>query len=194
MRVSRFTVAKRWLPVAVLAVAAAGLSAGCGSSGGSKPSEAQSAASGDIPDNQVFLRYNDSAAGFSIKYPEGWARRGSGSDVTFQDKDNVIHATVTRGPAPTTASVSAELAKLKTSGVTPKGAPQKLAIHGTTAIKSTYTRQSSPDPVTGKRLSLIVDRYEYGHAGRRAVLELSTPTGVDNVDAYRLISESFRWQ
>jgi hypothetical protein len=50
------------------------------------------------------------------------------------------------------------------------------------------------DPVTGKRPLLLVDRYVYAHAGRVATLELATPKGVDNVDAYRLISRSFRWR
>ena len=47
--------------------------------------------------------------------------------------------------------------------------------------------------MTGKSLPLLVDTYEYEKGGKVAVLELSTPEGVDNVDAYRLISESFRW-
>ena len=32
------------------------------------------------------------------------------------------------------------------------------------------------------------------HAGKVAVLDLATPKGVDNVDAYRMISESFAWK
>jgi hypothetical protein len=30
--------------------------------------------------------------------------------------------------------------------------------------------------------------------GKRAVVDLGTPKGVDNVDAYRLMIQSFRWQ
>jgi hypothetical protein len=134
-------------------------------SGGGLPSEAQAAATGDIPDNQVFLVYRDPAAGYSIRYPEGWARKGSGNDVTFQEKANVIHLTVHNG--------------------SPKAKPGE---------KVTVQRQSTPDPVTGKRLPLTIDRYEYGKGGKVAVLELATPVGVDNVDAYRLISESFKWR
>jgi hypothetical protein len=33
-----------------------------------------------------------------------------------------------------------------------------------------------------------------GHRGKVATIDLATPVGVDNVDAYRLISQSFRWQ
>ncbi|HEV7771113.1 MAG TPA: PsbP-related protein [Solirubrobacterales bacterium] len=149
------------------------LVAGCGSSGltdtsgevASAPSEAQSAATGDIPDNQTFLVFHDPQAGYSIRYPEGWARKGSANDVTFKEKANVVHVVVRKGSA--------------------KGTPK---------TKTTYSRLSAPDPVTGKRLHLMIDRYEYPQGGKVAVVDLVTPVGVDNVDAYRLISESFQWQ
>jgi hypothetical protein len=128
------------------------------------PSEAQAAATGDIPDNQVFLLFHNPKAGYSIRYPEGWARTGSGNNVTFQEKANVIHIAVR------------------------KGAP-----HGKPGVKTTYSRMSAPDPVTGKRLRLLTDRYEYGNRGKVVILDLATPEGVDNVDAYRMISNSFEW-
>jgi len=48
--------------------------------------------------------------------------------------------------------------------------------------------------VTGKRVTLVVDRYYFAHAGKEAIVDLGTPVGVDNVDAYRLMIESFRWR
>ena len=74
--------------VAAAAIAAALVAAGCGGSGGSSSSpsaEAQSAATGDIPDNQVFLTFHNRNAGYSIQYPEGWTQRGNANDVTFED-------------------------------------------------------------------------------------------------------------
>jgi hypothetical protein len=159
------------------------------------PSEAESAATGDIPDNQVFLTFTDRPAGYSMRYPEGWARRGSGSDVTFQEKANVIHVTVAKGTAPTPATATDSLERLKQGDPTLKpGKPERLTLAGTPVIKVTYTRLSAPDPVTGKRVPLTIDRYLYAHGGRVAVLDLGTPVGVDNVDAYRMISRSFRWR
>jgi hypothetical protein len=143
---------------------------GCGHKNGSSapaPGEAQSAATGDIPDNQVFLTFHNASAGYSIKYPEGWARTGGGRDVTFRDKDNVVHIVVA------------------------KGRPQASARPGR---KVTYRKLGTANPVTGKRVQLMVDRYVFARAGNVATLDLSTPRGVDNVDAYRLISRSFRWQ
>lgn len=193
-------VSKRISIAIIVVVALAALVAGCGSGGGSEegqgeqpeaaarakgeataavnggeaeaaggegaaPSEAESAATGDIPDNQAFLLYTDKPAGYTIRYPEGWARTGSGKDVTFKEKANVIHVVVHSGSA--------------------KSKPGE---------KKTVTRRSAADPVTGKRLPLLVDVYEYENGGKVAVLELSTPEGVDNVDAYRMISESFQWR
>jgi hypothetical protein len=177
-----------WIAFCVMAVALGVVIAGCGSGSsaegpqtelqteagskvaepsttGAVPSEAESAATGDIPDNQAFLAYTDRPAGYTIRYPEGWARQGGGADVTFREKANVIHIVVRAGSAK-----SAE------------------------GEKRTSTRKSAADPVTGKTLPLTVDTYEFPKAGKVAVLELSTPEGVDNVDAYRLISESFRWR
>ncbi|HWW66628.1 MAG TPA: hypothetical protein VNY83_01460 [Solirubrobacterales bacterium] len=159
------------------------------------PSEAQSAATGDIPDNQIFLTYDNRAAGYSIRYPEGWTRKGSSSAVTFQDRGNVIHVLVAKGAPPTPAGVGAGVAKLKRSDPSIHGgAAQTLTLGGAPVIKLTYTRLSAPDPVTGKRLPLTIDRYEYAHGGKVAIVDLGTPKGVDNVDAYRMISETFRWR
>jgi hypothetical protein len=159
------------------------------------PSEAQSAATGDIPDNQIFLTFEDGAAGYSIRYPEGWTRSGATGSVTFQDRANVIHVVVVKGPSPTPASASARLAELKRSDPTVRiGSPQQVTIAGRPVLKVTYTRLSAADPVTAKRLPLTIDRYVYAHGGKVAIIDLGTPKGVDNVDAYRMISRSFQWR
>lgn len=205
--------------VAALALAAA--AAGCGSGGGGKnqaqptttapaaqstsgaatttqasPSalqaEAKSAAAGDIPDNQVFLLFGNRAGGYSVKYPEGWAQAGSGQSVTFRDKNNVVRVVITSAPAPTAASVRRDLASLRGAKVRSK--PQPVSLPSGRALKVTYTTVSAPNPVTGKRLTLTVDRYYVGRGGKLAIVDLGSPVGVDNVDAYRLIIQSFRWR
>lgn len=168
-------------------------------SGGGQPgalsAEAQSAATGDIPDSQVFLTFNDASAGYSMKYPEGWAQRGSGPDVTFQAKNNVVHIVVAPGPAPTPASAAAGVAKLRAAQPSlTVGSPTTLTVRGAPVIKVSYTTQSQPNPVTGKRVQLLVDRYLYDHAGKVAILDLGSPKGVDNVDAYKMMSQSFQWR
>src|SRR5947209_13219171 len=90
--------------------------------------EAASAAAGDIPDNQIFLTFHNRRAGYSMKYPEGWAQRGSGGNVTFRDKNNVIRAVVSKGPAWTRASVQSEVRALK--GMQLRGTPQAVTLSG----------------------------------------------------------------
>jgi hypothetical protein len=154
--------------------------------------EANATAAGDIPDNQVFLVFRDGGAGYSIKYPEGWAQQGSAGRVTFRDKNNVVRIVVGKGPRPSTASVRADVSNL--SGVRVESAAQAISLGSTPAVKVVYSTESAPNAVTGKRVKLVVDRYYLWKSGRRAVVDLGTPQGVDNVDAYRLMIESFRWR
>jgi hypothetical protein len=179
---------------------------GCGSSskkagqptgggGGTPAAEAKATATGDIPDNQVFLTYRNPSGGYSIVYPEGWAKKGTADNTTFQAKDNVIQVVVQPGPRPTVASVKASVEKLKASipAITVTSA-QTLTIGGQPVVKVSYSSESQPNPVTGKRVKLIVDRYAYFKGGRVAIVDLGTAVGVDNVDAYKMISRSFKWQ
>ena len=157
--------------------------------------DATSAATGDIPDNQVFLTFQNHQAGYSIQYPEGWTQKGNGKNVTFSDKGNTVQVSIASGPPATVASAAAGLAQLqKTIPSLNAEAPTTIQLKNGPAIKASYTLQSAPDPVTGKRQPLIVDRYVYSHGGKVATVDLATVEGVDNVDAYRLISNSFSWR
>jgi hypothetical protein len=161
---------------------------------GALTGEAASTAAGDIPDNQVFLVYHDAGAGYSMKYPEGWARKGNAGNVTLRDKNNIVHVIVAAGAPATIRSVKAQLAQLKTTNPSfSAGPPQTVGIGGAQATKVTYTTKSATNPVTGKSVKLIVDRYYLSHAGKVAIVDLGTPQGVDNVDAYRMMIQSFTW-
>jgi hypothetical protein len=203
------------LPVPLLAVVAGVAVAGCGGTkhtassastptttpattagtattgAGALQAEARSAATGDIPDNQVFVVFSDPAAGYSMKYPEGWAQSGGGRNVIIRDKNNIIRVVVRNGGA-TAGSVRRELATLPSAHV--DSSPQPHALPSGPAVKVVYSTQSAPNPVTGKRVKLLVDRYYLPHPGKVAIVDLGTPQGVDNVDAYRLMIESFRWR
>jgi hypothetical protein len=153
--------------------------------------EAASAAAGDIPDNQVFLLFHDATAGYSIRYPEGWARSGNSSQVVFRDKNNIVRVVVDRGRAVSAASVRRELATVH--GVRIESV-KPIKLPAGSGIAAVYETTSPPNPVTGKRVTLVVDRYEVARNGKLAIVDLGTPVGVDNVDAYRLIIDSFRWR
>ena len=156
--------------------------------------DANAAATGDIPDTQHFLPFHDRALGFSMVYPEGWAVRALKNAVTFQDINNLIRIEIASGGPPTPAAVRAQLASLKaTSPSLTAGVARRVTLPSGPAVKITYTTQSAQNPVTGKRVTLMVDRYELARAGRVATVDLGTPVGVDNVDAYKKMIGSFRW-
>ncbi len=159
---------------------------------GALQAEANAAATGDIPDNQVFLVFRNSRAGYSVKYPEGWAQQGSGSAVVFRDKSNIVRIVVRAGGTPTRAAVQRDVGRLRGASVVT--AAKSISVSGHPALKVVYSTQSAPNAVTGKRVTLVVDRYYLSNGGHRAVVDLGTPQGVDNVDAYRLMIESFRWR
>jgi hypothetical protein len=162
--------------------------------GAALAADARSAATGDIPDTQNFLTLRAPRQRVSMLYPEGWTVRETASRVSIADKNNLVRISVSGGPTPTTASVRAQLAALGRSTPGLKaGAAGAVSLKSGSAVKATYTTQSAPNPVTGKQVTLTVDRYALAHGGRVAVIDLGTPVGVDNVDAYKRMIESFKW-
>lgn len=151
---------------------------------------------GDIPDTQVFVTYA-SPAGYALKVPEGWARSVDGSGVRFADKlDAVSVALSDRAGPPTMTQVKADIVPalekagraVKVSKVTEVARPSGHAI------RIDYSANSDPNPVTMKQVRLEASRYLVFHAGKLATLDLSAPYGADNVDQWRLMAHSFRWQ
>jgi hypothetical protein len=170
-------------------------SGGTTTGGNALVAEAQQTAAGDIPDNQVFLTFRNGAEGYAIKYPEGWAQRGSAGRVMFQDKNNLVRIEIVKESVATVAGTTAEIARLRRQ--TPSlhfDRPTRTTVGGKPVVKVVYSTESAPNPVTGKRVKLVVDRYYVAGAGKHAVVDLGTPQGVDNVDAYKLMIESFQWK
>jgi hypothetical protein len=61
------------------------------------------------------------------------------------------------------------------------------------AVLITYRAPSAPDPVTGRSVQDAVERYVFWHAGQQVMLTLSGPVGADNVDPWRMVTDSLRW-
>jgi hypothetical protein len=155
---------------------------------------ADTAPPGDIPDNQAFVRF--SGHGYSLKTPEGWGRTTHGAVVTFTDKFNGIRIEIgTSAKAPTTASVKLhDVPRLKAASKGFQlGAITRLTRPAGPVILTTYRAASAPDAVTGKTITDDVERYAYWKGGRLAIITLQAPHGSDNVDAFKLITSSFRW-
>jgi hypothetical protein len=151
---------------------------------------------GDIPDNQVFIAFTAPDGSFSLKVPEGWARTQQGAGVTFTDKYNTI--AITSGPAappPTPASVTATgLADVASDPTFKLVDVQPVTRPAGTGVVARYEIGSAPNPVTGKKALLAVERYVFAHHGTQVVLTLSGAKGADNVDPWRTVTESLTWR
>jgi hypothetical protein len=151
---------------------------------------------GDIPDNQIFLKYASAAGGYSLKVPEGWARIENGADVSFTDKYNSVKVAVTSAAVPPTAKnvLEGPLADLAKSGRAVKvKSVREMKLPGGPVVLVKYDSDSEQNPVTNKMLRLENEAYVFSKDGRVAILTVSAPRGADNVDQWKLMSESFAW-
>jgi hypothetical protein len=203
----------RTVVVAGAAVLALG-AAGCGSTSSSSTLAAPSAAAktkaktidpnapevspaGDIPDNQAYVAYSPPGAAYSVKVPEGWARTSTAGGVTsFTDKLNRIRmqAVAAKTALSTAEARRTELPKLARSvrGFKVQTVSSVTRPAGR-AVRITYLAQSPVDAVTGKSHTDAVQRYVFFHKGQDVVLTLSGPKGADNVDPYKVVTDSLRY-
>lgn len=151
---------------------------------------------GDIPDNQVFVAFASAEGSYSVKVPEGWARTESNGVVTFTDKYNSIALqSTTATAAPTVSSVTssglADVASDPTFALTDVAPVTRKAGEG---VLATFEIGSAPNPVTGKKALLAVERYVFFHNGTEVTLTLSGAKGADNVDPWKIVSDSLTWK
>jgi hypothetical protein len=162
---------------------------GCGGSSSSSSSASPSktvdpnakevSPAGDIPDNQAYVAYAPPGADYSVKVPEGWARTSAAGAVTFTDKLNSIR-------------MEERAAKGKPS-VPHAGKRSTVKRTSGPALRITYLARGRPDPVTGKTRTNAVERYLFTRNGKQVVLTLSGPKGADNVDPWKLVTDSLKW-
>ena len=149
---------------------------------------------GDIPDSQVFITYK-SPAGFSIKVPEGWARKDNGATTTFANKYDLV-AVITSDLA---TPLDLAYAKQTLAPEIEKGRAVKIdkitdaVLKGGKAVKIAYSENSEPNSVTNKQIRMESERYFFTKNGKLVAVYLSAPLGADNVDQWQLMSSSFRW-
>jgi hypothetical protein len=185
------------------AVALAIAVAGCGSSSGGAqasktvdPNSAEVSPPGDIPDNQAFVAYSPAGSDYTVKVPEGWARRSVNATTTFTDKLNSVSMREVTAKAPLTARTAAqtEVPKLARSvkGFQ-AGKVDTVTRQGGTAVRISFLADATTDPVTGKTGKDAVEQYRFFNGGHEIVLTLSGPKGADNVDPWKIVSDSVRW-
>lgn len=160
-----------------------------------QPVPTESSPPGDIPDNTAFVAYH-APGGFTIRVPEGWARTRKGADVTFTDKLNTISAAWLSAASPPTVASARQtvVSQLRnTQRAFRLDQVRSVTLSGGKAVLITFQANSEPNAVTGKQYRLDVERFEFSRGGEEAVLTLSSPVGADNVDPWRIVSESFAW-
>ncbi|MEO7060010.1 MAG: hypothetical protein ABI083_09840 [Lapillicoccus sp.] len=166
------------------------------SSSAPNPAATESNPPGDIPDNQAYVPFSPSGATVSVKVPEGWARSTTPTSTVFTDKLNLIEIQTSKvASAPTVASVMAVDVPRLQGSVSKFAAPKVVTVSRTagTGVLLTYQRDSAVDPVTGKVVRDAVERYSFFRAGTRVDVTLSGPANADNVDPWRIVSDSVTW-
>jgi hypothetical protein len=156
----------------------------------------ESSAVVDIPDTATFLIYH--AKTYSLQYVEGWAQEQLPNDgIRIADKDSFVMVTLQSLPAsgsPTDLANGAGAAEsAREFGQFAKSGVKALDLPAGHSALLTFKGLSAPDPVTGKRVLLDVDRYYIAGPTHMAMLTEATPSGVDNVDAFLQIAKSFSW-
>ncbi|PSJ54362.1 hypothetical protein [Pseudaminobacter soli (ex Li et al. 2025)] len=162
-----------------------------------KPLAAEKNPPGDIPDSQVFIDYVSPKDGFSLKVPEGWARTDRANGVSFVDKLDGVVLTRSDAPQPPTVdSVKKDYVGLleKEERAVKIDSVKVVNLPAGSAIRIVYSSNSSPNEVTSKQVRLENQRFLYFKDGKLVALELYAPQGADNVDQWKLMSESFRWR
>jgi hypothetical protein len=150
---------------------------------------------GDVPDNAVFLTYQQTSLGFSIQYVEGWQVTTQADGVLIHDKDSSESVSVVSLPSDIAAYItSTDLPALQGQAGFKLVKQDSVKVGGATFNHLVYHVLSAADPVTGKQVPSTVDRYYVPGTSQLATVSLSTPDGVDNVDAFRQMIESFKWK
>ena len=150
---------------------------------------------GDIPDNQVFIAFPSSDGVYTVKVPEGWARTETDGVVTFTDNYNAI--ALQSSPA----AVAPTVESMTTNGLSDVASDPTFTLidvkpvtrKSGRGVLATYEIGSAPNPVTGKKALLTVERYEFFNNGTEVTMTLSGAKGADNVDPWRIVSDSLAW-
>jgi hypothetical protein len=150
--------------------------------------------SGDIPDNAIFLTYHGTNPAFSIQYVEGWQVTPQPDGVVIRDKDSSETVAIVGAQSDVAGYVSAtDLPALQALAGFKLVKQDTVKVGNATYVHLLYHLPAPPDPVTGKQVASTVDRYYVPGPAGLAIVSLSTPDGVDNVDAFKAMIASFKW-
>jgi hypothetical protein len=197
--------------IAIGAIAVASLvAAGCGSSSSStsaststgsakqvNPNAPEVSPAGDIPDDQAYVPFSAPGTNVTVKVPEGWSRTSAATGTTFTDKLNSIAIQERKAPGAVTVAQAkqADVPALARSvkGFTLQSVSQLQRKAGP-VVRIRYLAVAKTNPVTGKGGTDAVERYLFARSGNELVLTLSGPKGADNVDPWKIVTDSVVWR
>ena len=159
-----------------------------------KPVATESNPPGDIPDNQAFVTFQ--APAFAVKVPEGWARSVSAGTTSFTDKLNRIEVMSSAAPAAPTPQSASGTVVPELRRTVPRfalGRISEVTRPAGKVVLVTYQGDSAQDPVTGKVIRDAFERYLFYRGGKQLTLTLVGPVNADNVDPWKIVSDSVRW-
>ena len=153
---------------------------------------------GDVPDNAVFVTYTSPSGLYSIQYVEGWSVEqltNDGVSITDIDSSEVVNIVPLPSGDLTNYVNATDEPQLKSSVQDYQRIDLKtVQVHNQPVVVLSYNSTSAPDAVTGKQRAVTSLRYYLpGHNGQLAILTLTTPPDVDNVDAFNQMLGSFTW-
>jgi hypothetical protein len=206
---------KTRIAIGVIAVASL-VAAGCGSSSSSKstststskststgsakpanPNAPEVSPSGDIPDTQAYVPFAAPGTNVTVKVPEGWSRSSTAAGTTLTDKLNSITIEQRKAQGAVTVAQAKQtdvpaLAK-SVKGFKLKSVAQLQRKAGP-VVRISYLAVANKNPVTGKGGTDAVERYLFVKSGKELVLTLSGPKGADNVDPWKIVTNSVVWR
>src|SRR5260221_7245238 len=177
--------------------AAAGSSSAAAGASSQAPLPAESNPPGHLPDTTVYVPFASAAGQVKLKVPEGWSRKQTANSFTFTSNLNSISIgwqPMKAAPTVSTArSTTVPAIRHSTLAFRPLLSVRAVTLQGGRGVEIVYQVNSAPNAVTGRQYRLVIERFEFFKNGRAAVLSLSSAVGSDNVDPWRIVSESFRW-
>ena len=158
-----------------------------------EPESGGTTAAGDIPDNAVFLTFKSTNPVFSIQYVEGWQVTRQSDGVVIRDKDSSETVAITPAADVQSYISGTDLPALQAKAHFKLVKQDVVKVGSQSYAHLVFHLPAAPDPVTGKQVPSTVDRYYVPGTSGLAIISLSTPDGVDNVDAFRQMIQSFKW-
>jgi len=143
----------------------------------------------------IFQSYSDPKLNYRILYPGGWhVSRGGGVVRMARLGNSIVIATRKSKTAPKPKGVRAAMDKQvkKKAILDLEKRPRQIELNGNHAISMVFTKDK-PATDTSPEDTLRVYRYLLFHKGHIVILSMQSPTSRDNVNAYRLIANSFHW-